>query len=121
MLNVRAVLKTLIRYTPKIAYGRINNASTGAQVYKDFNVTFAKAFKNVPVVVACFESTSTGAGFGSCTVAVNNVTTTGCKIRVFNSDSTTRAPHLLWLAVDVTNWGGYSVIRSIFGRRWRRV
>lgn len=120
MLNVRAVLKTLIRYTPKIAYGRLSNASTGAQAYKDFNVTFAKAFKNVPVVVACFESTSTGAGFGSCTVAVNNVTTTGCKIRVFNSDSTTRAPHLLWLAVDVTNWGGYSVIHSILGRRWRR-
>ena len=106
MLDVKNALKTLIKYAPKMAHGEILGASTPAQSYKDFNVTFPKAFKDTPVVVATFQSTSTGAGFGSCNLAVSNITTTGFRIRVFNDDSSTREPNILWLAVDVTNWGG---------------
>ena len=114
MLNVITALKTLIKFAPRIAYGKITDTSTAGRAYKDYTVTFKKAFKNTPMVVACFESTSTGYGFGSCSIAVNNITKTGFKIRVFNNDTATRAPYLLWLAIDATNWGG--VIRNI--SRW---
>ena len=68
--------------------------------YVDVSVTFPKAFYAAPVVVVGFETESTAGSFGRCSVAVmGTVTTTGFTARIFNGDSTNRAPRVSWIAV----------------------
>ena len=82
-----------------IAWGWLDTSNVPSGSYIDRTVTFGKTFSNNPYVVASFTSQATAGAFGRCTCAVHSITTTGCKIRVFNGDSTQRSPGLYWIAI----------------------
>lgn len=91
-----------------IKTGKITNVSVPANSYKDYTISYSGGaligytpFENVPVVVACFESTSTSANFGRCTLSVHSITTTTAKVRIFNSDTSERSPNIYWIAMDM--------------------
>ena len=79
--------------------GTITGSSVSAGGTKDYEVTFSKSFSSVPIVVACFQSTSTAGAFGKCTLGVVSTSTTGFTVRVFNGDSSGRGPNINWIAV----------------------
>ncbi len=80
-----------------IQRGRFST-SVPAQSYVDYTITFPVAFKGVPTVIPAFSSTSTAHSFGRATLSAHSITKTGCKIRVFNNDTTSRQPDVLWIA-----------------------
>ena len=75
------------------------SSAVASGTYTDVSVTFNKTFSSAPHVVCGFCSTSTGATFGRCSCAVHSITTTGCKIRMFNGDTAARQPEFYWIAV----------------------
>lgn len=79
--------------------GTITGSSVSANSYKDYEVTFNKSFSSAPIVVACFQSTSTAGAFGNCTLGIVSTTATGFTVRVFNGDASGRAPNINWIAV----------------------
>lgn len=79
--------------------GTIAGSSVPANGYKDYNVTFNKSFSSAPIVTASFQSTSTAGAFGNCTLGIVSTTATGFTVRVFNGDSSGRAPNINWIAV----------------------
>lgn len=74
------------------------STSVPAQSYVDYTVTFPVAFKGAPTVIPAFSSTSTAHSFGRATLSAHSITKSGCKIRVFNNDTTGRQPDVLWIA-----------------------
>ncbi len=80
-----------------IQRGRFST-SVPAQSYVDYTITFPVAFKDVPTVIPAFSSTSTAHSFGRATLSAHSITKSGCKIRVFNNDTTGRQPDVLWIA-----------------------
>ena len=80
-----------------IQRGRFST-SVPAQSYVDYTITFPVAFKGVPTVIPAFSSTSTAHSFGRATLSAHSITKSGCKIRVFNNDTTGRQPDVLWIA-----------------------
>ena len=82
-----------------IETGHITGSSVSANSYVDYNVTFTKSFETAPIVIPTFQSTSTAGAFGRCTLGVVSVTTTGCVIRVFNGDTSGRAPNIDYVAI----------------------
>lgn len=108
MLNIKKLLtKMLVSLKGKqnsigittIARGYNGGASVPANSYKDFTISFGKTFPANPDVVVGFISESTAGAFGRCSCAVHSLTTTGCKIRMFNSDTVSRAPGFEWIAI----------------------
>jgi phage minor structural protein len=92
---------------PKIEIGDVEllpiqrgrfSTSVPAQSYADYTITFPVAFKGVPTVIPAFSSASTAHSFGRATLSTHSVTKSGCKIRVFNNDTTGRQPDVLWIA-----------------------
>ena len=81
------------------ASGTITGSSVTAGSYLDYSVTFANAFSTTPTVVACFQSTSVAGAFGRCTLGIVSTTTTGFTVRVFNGDTSGRAPNINWIAI----------------------
>lgn len=81
-----------------IQRGRFST-SVPAQSYVDYTITFPVAFKDVPTVIPAFSSMSTAHSFGRATLSAHSITKSGCKIRVFNNDTTNRQPDVLWIAV----------------------
>lgn len=79
--------------------GTITGSSVSANSYKDYNVTFTKTFSAAPIVVACFQSTSTAGAFGNCTLGIVSTSSTGFTVRVFNGDSQGRGPNINWVAI----------------------
>ena len=82
-----------------IETGTITGSSVSAGSYGDYSPTFTKAFHSAPIVIACFQSTSTAGAFGKCTLGVVSTTTTGFTVRVFNGDSSGRGPNINWIAI----------------------
>lgn len=82
-----------------IETGHISGSSVSANSYVDYPVTFTKRFVTTPIVIPTFQSTSTAGAFGRCTLGVVSVTTTGCVIRVFNGDTSGRAPNIDYVAI----------------------
>lgn len=83
-----------------------NNGAIGevkANSYKDYTVTFPRAFTSAPFVMCCFEMDSTVSSFGRFTVSVKNdtATTTGFTFRVYNGSSEGRYPRVRWLAIQM--------------------
>lgn len=100
MLDLKALLiKILVKLGNIDAGTGGHSVSVSASSYSDLNITFNVTFKSVPIVVVGFNTTSTAGGFGRCSCAVLNVTTTGCTVRVFNGDTTTREPAIRWIAI----------------------
>ena len=80
--------------------GRVASVTVSHGEYEDVSVTFPEAFYAAPIVVVSFETESTAGSFGRCAVAVTGtVTATGFTVRIFNGDSTNRAPRVSWIAV----------------------
>lgn len=73
--------------------------SVSAGSYKDYSLSFNKTFTSIPVVTVSFFSDSTAPGFGNCSVSVHSTTTSGCKVRIFNNDSSARNPAVSWIAM----------------------
>ena len=82
-----------------IETGNITGSSISAGSYGDYSVNFTKAFHDAPIVVACFQSTSTAGAFGKCTLGVVSTTSAGFTVRVFNGDSSGRGPNINWIAI----------------------
>ena len=85
---------------PRIEFGQVGGeASVAAGGYQELTIAFAQAYQTPPVVLCGFWSGSTAGGFGRCSAASFDVTTTGCKARVYNGDSSARTPSVTWIAV----------------------
>lgn len=120
--SILNILRRMIIKTPKIQCGRITGISCPAGEYIDIDVIFPKEFSEAPKLIACFESTSSAAGFGSCNIGVHDVTRTGGVIRMFNNDSGNRAQYIVWIAVvpEILAGWGYNLKRLCASWRERR-
>ena len=80
--------------------GYVVSESISAGAYRDINITFNKKFSDIPVIELLFHTTSTAGNVGrmTCAYVTGSATKTGFKARIFNGDSTTRAPGLEWHA-----------------------
>lgn len=81
-----------------------------ANSYADEAIVFGHEFDTVPQVTATLFSSSTAPNMGRVSVAVNNITTTGCTVRVFNSDTASRVPGVSWIA---TTLGGVARLKTL--------
>lgn len=80
------------------SYGGSDNAPKNA--YRDIPVTFNFTHTYAPHVVATFSTGSTGVTMGGLSLSVHSITTTGCKIRIYNNTNDARNPALKWVAID---------------------
>lgn len=62
-------------------------------------VSFGTTYDSAPHVVVSLYSTSTAATFGGLSIAVSYVSTTGFRVRIYNSTSTARTPGFHWIAM----------------------
>lgn len=99
MLDLKKLLAKLTQNTHIVQNGATGAISVNSSSYEDKDITFSPAFNSVPAVSATFYTTSTGGTFGRCAVAVVSVSASGCKIRVFNGDTTSRSPNVFWTAI----------------------
>ena len=83
-----------------VCSGKANPGTVNTNTYADVSVTFPFTFESTPNVVVGFDSTSTAAAFGKCSVSVCSVTTTGATFRVFNADAYNRSPDVIWIATQ---------------------
>lgn len=81
--------------------GTTGQITVAANSYTSKDVTFNKTFSSAPLVVCGFATGATAAGFGRCSCSVTGITTAGCTIRVFNSDSSQRGPTVYWIAIKL--------------------
>ena len=85
-----------------MATGSFSSTSVPARGYKDFTInSFGKTFSSTPTVTATLVSTSNAYQIGYLSVAVLSTSTTGATLRVFNADSTSRAPAINWIAIGI--------------------
>lgn len=88
--------------TSLVARGTAAQISVSARSYKDVDISFTgKSFSSNPTVTATLVSTSTAYQLGNVSVAVVSTSTTGATLRVFNADSTSRAPAINWIAIGI--------------------
>jgi len=83
-----------------MASGKTSSIQTPANSTKTLDITFGKTFPAIPNVVVGFDSNSTDGAFGKCSCSVTGITTTGCTIKIFNGDTTSRSPNCHWIAVS---------------------
>lgn len=77
------------------------STSVSGNSYKEYTVTFSTAFTHTPKVIVCCYTTTTSVNGGAlCQAVVSSASSTQFKFRVYNGDSSTRAPNCLWIAVD---------------------
>lgn len=74
--------------------------TAAANAFTEVNVTFSKTFSSMPIVVCGLKSTTSSLAYNSLAMMVDNVTTTGFKLRVSNNNSTTFAPNIQWIAIN---------------------
>lgn len=80
-------------------------ATVPAHSYKDYTITFPRAFAHAPKVWFSFYTTTTSVS-GGANMQISKIasaTTTQQKVRVFNDDSSERSPNIHWNALDVSN------------------
>ena len=82
-------------------HGSESVGTVSANSYKDVAVTFSPAFSSTPNVVATLFSSGTAVNIGNTTVSVYDISTSGCKIRIFNNRSSTINPNVEWIAISV--------------------
>lgn len=80
------------------SYGGSDNAPKNA--YRDIPITFNFTHTYAPHVVVSFATGSTGVTMGGLSLSAFDVTTTGCKIRIYNNTNDARNPPLYWVAID---------------------
>ena len=100
MLNVKKMLTMISNKIEQMDCGVVTNlGEVASNSTKDATVTFNRTFSEPPTVVACLVSTSTAYGFGRISCGVHSITTTSCKVRVFNADTVARSPYFSWIAI----------------------
>ena len=100
MLNAKKMLGKITNQLEQMDSGRITDlGEVSSNSTKDATVTFNRTFSEPPNVVVCLESSSTAYGFGRVMCGVHSITTTGCKVRVFNADTGGRSPYIQWIAI----------------------
>lgn len=84
-----------------IAAGSISTITVAANSYAESDAIDIRSygFTSTPTIVVGFYSTAAAGGFGKCSVSVSSASSTSFKVRVFNGDTTQRAPALRWIAV----------------------
>ena len=82
--------------------GYISGESITAGTYRDIDVVFNKEFESTPILFANLVSSSGSSDIGKCSVVYvpGSATATGCKFRIFNGSTATRAPGVEWKAMD---------------------
>lgn len=82
--------------------GSVASENIAAGAYRDVSITFNKKFEAPPIVFFNLYSTSTDGNVGKCSAAYvpNSGSANGCKIRIFNGDTSTRSPALEWKAMN---------------------
>lgn len=62
-------------------------------------VSFKTSFSLIPIVVGCFQSSSSAAAHAAIDYSISNRSTTGFTVKVFNNSSSDRSPNFLWIAI----------------------
>ena len=79
------------------------DVSVPANSIKEYEVTFSPAFKKTPTVMLTLVTNTTAVNGGALVnvaLKANATSTTGFTLRVFNGDSSGRAPAVHWLAIS---------------------
>ena len=81
------------------------STSVPANSYKDYTITFPRAFAATPVTwLSIYTETTSVNGGALCQVSkIGSTSTTQLKIRVFNGDSSARSPSIHWFALVKSN------------------
>lgn len=75
-------------------------ATTPANSYLSFTVSFDKNFTSVPIVTATLQATSSSVDFNKVQISVYNITTTGFYVRVYNGTASQTSPNITWIAMQ---------------------
>ena len=86
-------------HLPTVDGGHENMGTISTNSYADKAISFVSTFSSAPNVVACLSTTGTAGNIGNVSVAVNNITTTGCTVRVFNNRGSNLSPAIEWVAI----------------------
>lgn len=84
---------------PTVDGGHESMGSINTNSYADKSITFHQTFASAPNVTACLSTTGTAGNIGNVSVAVNNISKTGCTVRVFNNRGSSLSPAIEWVAV----------------------
>lgn len=84
----------------KIQSGSTELATAESNSYIDIQITFDKAFKNVPIVVGTLRGAATSTDNGNTLLAITSRNTTGAIFRYYNKSATTRAMYIDWIAYE---------------------
>lgn len=80
--------------------GQTSSATVNSGATADIQVTFPSPFAEAPVVVVGFSTESAAGGFGRCSCAVVGAPSAeGFTLRIYNGDTSGRAPRVTWIAV----------------------
>lgn len=80
-------------------HGLYRDATTPANSYRDFTVSFGHTYATAPDVIVGMYSRSTSPTMGSIQADVYSTSQTGATIRVFNDTGSERSPGFYWLAI----------------------
>lgn len=80
-------------------HGLYRDATTPANSYRDFTVSFGHTYATAPDVIVGMYSRSTSPTMGSIQADVYSTSQTGATIRVFNDTSSERSPGFYWIAI----------------------
>lgn len=92
------VLKPLVDGFRQTEVGDVNSGGIPAGASKTVDVTFYAAFRETPHVVVGLMTSGTTGKLGSVSVAVSDITKTGCKIRFFNASDSSLSPAAHYIA-----------------------
>lgn len=98
ILDLESELSGMTAQSGTVAISRVDSGG-----YYDAEITFPNAFDSVPHVHAMLYSGSTAGGCGNLSIAIksSSITATGFTARVYNNDSSYRAPSVYWIAFIV--------------------
>lgn len=85
---------------PLIELGQSGDFPVEPNSWKDYNVTFKKAFSSTPLIFTSLYAESNSKDYGYIGVTHCKVSKAGCTIRIYATDiEYTRTPQIRWLAI----------------------
>lgn len=110
ILTTKNLLNTTISGTDPVNYqinlgearieaGFLDLTDATSNAVTTTTVSFESSFSSIPIVVGCFQSSSSAAAHAAVDYSISNRSTTGFTVRVYNNSSTGRAPNFLWIAI----------------------
>jgi len=101
--NIRYLYKTVTELKgnmPLIELGQSGDFPVEPNSWRDYSVTFKKAFSSTPLIFVSLYAESNSKDYGYIGVTHCKVSKTGCTIRVYATDiEYTRTPQIRWLAI----------------------